>query len=206
MSEEAGTPTPNSMPGAAEAAAGQQPDATGESIDELETSYDEQLATLEGERDQWRDQARKNEARAKTNAAKAKEHDQHFAEYKAAFDREQQKKESEKTPDQRVLDQAAQDRARAEKAEADKAEADARLLRYQLADGIPPFALPLITATSEEEITAEVEDLKVKLAAYVTEVTNSQSRRPAPDPAFGRGGAAGATPEEQFAAALRGVI
>ncbi|DAZ90343.1 hypothetical protein [Mycobacteroides abscessus] len=204
MSEGTGSPTPNSMPGAAESA--NSAEADGGSIDELETSYDEQLSTLEGERDHWKEQARKNEQRAKSNAAKAKEHDQHFADYKAAWEREQQQKENAKTPDQRVLDQAATDRARAEKAEADRAEAEAMLLRYQLAEGLPSFLLPLIKGTTEDEIRTEVDETKARLAEYVTAQQTGQPRRPSPDPALGRGGAAGATAIEQFEAAMRGAL
>lgn len=189
-------PTPLDMPGAttapADSEAADQSDDSGE-----ETSVEVLLA----ERDKWKAQARRNETKAKANAEKAKAFDADFERYKAAFEREQQRQQQGKTPEEIKAEAAADAQRRIEEAEAARAEAEAKLLRHRLSEGVPEFAMGLITATTEEEIVEQVTELKTALAQYVSQQVG-EPRRPAPNPLAGRGGQNGTSAREEFAAAF----
>jgi len=191
------SPSPLDMPGAKDAAG--QPD-TGDNV-EVEAgdgpSYDDLLA----ERDKWKKAAGTNENRAKANADKAKAYDADFEKYRAAFEREQQRQQQQKTPDEIKAEAAAEAARKIEEAEAAKAEAEAKLLRFKLAEGVPEFAMGLVTGTTEEEITEQVAELKAALAEYVSQQVG-EPRRPAPNPLAGRAGQNGTSARDSFAAAM----
>ncbi len=190
-------PTPLDMPGA-KAAGGDEVAAAdqGSPADEGEgVSYEDLLA----ERDKWKRQAKNNENRAKSNAEKAKQFDAEFDKFKAAYEREQQRQQQGKTPEEIKAEASAEAQRRIDEAEAARAEAEAKLLRLKLAEGVPEFAMGLITATDEEEITEQVAELKDALAQYVSQQVG-EPRRPAPNPLAGRGGQNGTSAREEFGA------
>lgn len=208
------SPTPMNMPGAADAANRVAGEADEGELDYQDNDPDAEegeqedvdVEALMAERDQWRRQAQANEKRAKANADKAKAYDSDFERYKAAFEREQAVKNKEKTPDQIKAEAEAETEKRVHEAEAARQEAEASLLRFQLADGIPRWAIGLITATDEEGILEQVEDLRENLKDYVSTQVDSDPRRPAPNPLAGYSGQAGSTPQELFAATFRNIL
>lgn len=193
-------PTPSDMPGAksGEPTGGESDPNQDDTLDDEdgEPTFDELLA----ERDKWKKQAKTNENRAKSNANKAKEYDANFEKFKAAFDREQAALAKQKTPEQLQAEADAATEARLREAEEARIEAEANLLRYQLADGVPAWAMGLITGKAEAEIVEQVEELKTNLAEYVSAQIGDQSpRRPAPNHLVGRGGPSGpAGPRQEF--------
>ena len=195
-------PTPNSMPGAK--LDGAEVDTTDESVlgedGGGEPTYDDLLA----ERDKWKRQAKTNETRAKTNADKAKEFDANYSKYKAAFDTDQQRRQQEKSPDQIKAEADAAAEQRIAAAESARAEAEAQLVRLKLSDGLPEWAMGLVTGQTEEEVTEQVAQVKAYLAEYVSAQIGEprEARRPAPNPLAGRSGQSGASAQEQFASAF----
>lgn len=192
-------PTPADMPGAKSGTPdGSDPIEGDEDLGEDGELDPEKIAA---DRDKWKQQAKRNEARAKSNAQKAKELDEHGADWKAAWEREQEAKNKTKTPEQLKAEADAEaDRKVAEETRLRK-EAEANLLRYQLAKDIPEWAMGLIRGTTEDEITEEVETLKGDLATYVTSQigTDDNPRRPIPNPIVGGGGdRGGPDPRAEF--------
>lgn len=190
-------PTPLDMPGAAAGEArGEQTGGDTAAADQADSpTYDDLLA----ERDKWKSAARNNEKRAKANAEKAKAFDADFEKFKAAYEREQLRQQQGKTPEEIKAEASAEAAKRVEEAEAARAEAEAKLLRLKLSDGVPEFAMGLITGTTEDEITEQVAEVKTALAQYVSQQVG-EPRRPAPNPLAGRGGQNGTSAREEFGA------
>jgi hypothetical protein len=206
------TPTPNAMPGAADAVTtalfgGDTTDHSlteGDSADATDGDATADTPDVDGiaaERDKWKRQAQTNEKRAKANADKAKAYDADFEKFKAAYEREQQRTNDTQDDEYTEADEVA---LRAADAESRAAEAEAKLLRFKLADGVPEWALGLITGETEEDIEAQVDTLKENLAAYTASAT--EPRRPAPNPIAGRGGQLGNSPKEDFASAFSSIL
>jgi len=187
-------PTPLNMPGASAGS-----DVESQAQDQADNGDSPAYEDLLAERDKWKKTARANESRAKANAEKAKAFDADYEKFRAAYEREQQRQEQNKTPDEIKAEASAEAARRIEEVEAAKAEAEAKLLRYKLSEGVPEFAMGLVTGTSEDEITEQVAELKTALAQYVSQQVG-EPRRPAPNPLAGRGGQNGISAREEFSA------
>jgi hypothetical protein len=196
-------PTPNDMPGAkldtVEGADNNQLLEDGD-----EPAYEDLLA----ERDKWKKQAKTNENRAKANAEKAKAYDAEYEKFKAAYDREQQRRQQEKSPEQLKAEAEAAAEQRIADAESARAEAEAKLLRMKLSDGLPEWAMQLVTGQTEEEVSEQVAVVKGQLAEYVAAQIGEPTgpRRPAPNPLAGRAGQIGTSPQEQFASVFSKIL
>lgn len=200
-------PTPNLMPGTGPAAGA--PDGGGNpnpnpgdgntTEDGPELSYEE----LQAEAKKWQDLSRKNEARAKANAEKAKEFDNVASkEWKAAYEREQAAKNATRTPEQIKAEADAAAQAQIDTERAAREEAEANFLRYRLAAGkVPEFAMGLVTGKDEDEINEQVESLTKELETWYQArlATETGPRKPLPNPVAGRTNGVGSTPRELFA-------
>lgn len=191
-----GSPTPNDMPGAdtgADAVTAEALDATPKSAEELQAEVA-----------QWKEQARKNEARAKANASKAKDYDANFATYKESHDKLKAELDKQKSPDERVLAEAEAARKAKEEADFRATQAQSELLRYKLGGELPSFMHGLLTGTTEEEITEQVATVKAQLDEYMSGVTGPRS--PRPDPLQGRESVLKSSTRDQFAAAMTKIL
>jgi len=198
MSEANAAPTPNNMPGAA------TPGATDGATPEAAEAAPKSAEELRTELEQWKEQARKNEARAKANAAKAKEYDANFSTYKESHEKLQAELEQKKSPDQRVLDEAEAARKAKDEADARAEQAHAELLRFKLAGELPGFLHGLLTGTTEEEITEQVAVVKGQLDEYIASVSGPRS--PRPDPLQGRESVLTGSPRDKFAEAISRIL
>lgn len=198
MSEANAAPTPNNMPGAVASGAtdGETPEAPQSSPKSAEE--------LQSELEHWKEQARKNEARAKANAAKAKEYDANFSTYKESHEKLQAELDQRKTPDQRVLDEAEAAKRAKDEADARADAAHAELLRFKLAGDLPGFLHGLLTGTTEDEISEQVSVVKKQLDEYIASVSGPRS--PRPDPLQGRESAIMGSPREKFAEAISKIL
>lgn len=115
----------------------------------------------------------------------------------------------DKTDDQKrqEAEQRRQEEFQAAKAEAETARDEAQaayqeLARYQVGveKGLSPTLIGRLQGTTPEELSADADRLIEEIGAQ------AKPRKPLPDPTLGRGGSAGTSTADQFAAALNSLL
>lgn len=129
----------------------------------------------------WKEQARKWEARAKADHEAAKQ----WRDFE----------QSQKSEYEKLAEQLAQEKASA-------SEATAKLLKYEVATqkGIPAEALDLLNGSTREELESAAD----RLLSLID--NQSKPTAPKPDPNQGKPSAGGTSAGDQFAQALANIL